>query len=203
MRISRTAIRISLIVFGAIVLVSYVIGVLRTPDWRKLWGGIPIDWTYFIYPCMALATVGFIMFWWTILFSVDEEVIDKLRWPCFASDGSGSVRLFVALCLFLIPSMFWLESTLLNILSPETNYFYAALTISILWIVAIGNIMFGLLAFSAYQDGLQGAKWMLLGSILLAIQCIINDAIIWNVMFPWKKHMQTCHEEEGGMKICE
>ena len=45
--------------------------------------------------------------------------------------------------------------------------------------------MFGLLAYSAYQDGFEGGKVMLVGTVLLGIQCIIFDGIIWNVKFPW------------------
>ena len=45
--------------------------------------------------------------------------------------------------------------------------------------------MYGLLAYSAYQDGLDGATPMLIGSVMLSIQCIILDGIVWNVKFPW------------------
>jgi len=52
-------------------------------------------------------------------------------------------------------------------------------------LASIGNILYGLLAYSAYQDGLDGANMMLLGSVMLSIQCIILDGIVWNVKFPW------------------
>jgi hypothetical protein len=45
--------------------------------------------------------------------------------------------------------------------------------------------MFGLLAYSAYQDGVEGAGTMLLGSVMLSIQCIFLDGILWNVKYPW------------------
>ena len=83
----------------------------------------------------------------------------------------------------MIPSMFWLESTLFHI---NNNYSWTPfLVIGVLTLASIGNIMYGLLAFSAYQDGLEGAKLMLLGSVMLSIQCIILDGIVWNVKFPW------------------
>ena len=59
------------------------------------------------------------------------------------------------------------------------------LPIGILVLVAIGCIMCGLLALAALQDSLPGAKRMLAGAVLVGIQCIINDAIIWNAFFPW------------------
>ena len=76
-----------------------------------------------------------------------------------------------------------MEATIFHM---NNNYGWTpVLPICILILAAIGNIMFGLLAFSAYQDDLQGSKLMLLGSVLLGIQCVIYDGIIWNAMFPW------------------
>ena len=79
--------------------------------------------------------------------------------------------------------MLWLESTLFH-LNNEYSW-TPLLVIGILTTVCIGNIMFGLLAYSAYQDGFKGGKVMLVGTVLLGIQCIIFDGIIWNVKFPW------------------
>ena len=45
--------------------------------------------------------------------------------------------------------------------------------------------MFGLLAYGAYQDGVDGSGIMLLGSIFLGIQVIVNDLIVWSAKFPW------------------
>ena len=57
--------------------------------------------------------------------------------------------------------------------------------IGILALASIGNIMFGLLAYGAYQDGVDGSGLMLLGSIFLGIQVIVNDLIVWSAKFPW------------------
>jgi hypothetical protein len=59
------------------------------------------------------------------------------------------------------------------------------LVIGILVLASIGNIMFGLLAYGAWQDGVDGAGIMLLGSIFLGIQVILNDLIVWSAKFPW------------------
>ena len=83
----------------------------------------------------------------------------------------------------MIPSMLWLESTLFHI---NNDYSWTPLlVIGVLTLASIGNILYGLLAYSAYQDGLEGANMMLLGSVMLSIQCIILDGIVWNVKFPW------------------
>jgi len=50
---------------------------------------------------------------------------------------------------------------------------------------SIGNIMLGLLAFGAHQDGVDGSALMIIGAIMLAIQCILNDFVIWVYKFPW------------------
>ena len=52
-------------------------------------------------------------------------------------------------------------------------------------LVAVGNIMIGLLAYGAYQDGVKGARLMIMGSVMLGIQCILNDFILWSIKFPW------------------
>ena len=52
------------------------------------------------------------------------------------------------------------------------------LVIGILMLVAIGNIMIGLLAYGAYQDGVDGSGLMVTGAVMLDIQCIFNDCIL-------------------------
>ena len=184
MKITRQFIRIFVIVCGILVLLSYVYGVSRAEDGMALWGGIPESWIKFIVPCMFLAAFGWLIYWWTILYRADISVVEQLRWPWQAeSDGKGTNRLFIAYFLFLVPSMLWLESTLFH-LNNEYSW-TPLLVIGILTTVCIGNIMFGLLAYSAYQDGFEGGKVMLFGTVLLGIQCIIFDGIIWNVKFPW------------------
>ena len=132
---------------------------------------------------MFIAAIGYLMYWWTILYSVDVSVIENLRWPWGESDGKGANRLLLTYCVFLIPSMLWLESTLFHM---NNDYSWTPyLVIGILTLASIGNIMYGLLAYSAYQDGLEGANMMLLGSFMLSIQCIFLDGIVWNVKFPW------------------
>ena len=79
--------------------------------------------------------------------------------------------------------MLWIDSTRLHI---NNGYSWTPfLVIGILAIASIGNILFGLLAYAAKQDGVEGAGIMLLGSIFLGIQVIVNDLIIWSAKFPW------------------
>ena len=149
MEITRQFIRTFVIVLGILVLLSYVYGVSKSSDATALWGGIPLSWTKFIIPWMFIAAIGFLMYWWTILYSVDVSVIENLRWPWGESDGKGANRLLLTYCVFMIPSMLWLESTLFHM---NNEYSWTPfLVIGILTLASIGNIMFGQL-YSRCQD---------------------------------------------------
>ena len=98
-------------------------------------------------------------------------------------DGKGADRLFLAYTLILIPSALWLESTLFHL---SNDYSWTpVLVIGILILVAIGNVMLGLLAYGSYQDGVDGSGLMIAGAVMLGIQCVINDCILWSIKFPW------------------
>ena len=45
--------------------------------------------------------------------------------------------------------------------------------------------MLMLIAYGAWQDDVEGSGLMLVGSIFLGIQVIINDLIMWSAKFPW------------------
>ena len=123
------------------------------------------------------------IYWWFALFQIDPASFSELRWPWGESDGQGGNRLLLSFILFLIPSMLWLESTGLHLRSPAS--WTPFLVVGVLLLVAIGNIMLGLLAYSAFKDGTDGAIWMIVGACAISIQCIINDLIIWSWKFPW------------------
>ena len=183
MDISRDTIRLVTFIVGPLVLVSYVYGLSRMDDRMALWGGIPESWIGLNVTCMFIAAAGFLIYWWIALFQLDVAILEGLRWPWSESDGGGLDRLFFAYLLFLVPSMLWIESTILHL---NNGYSWTPfLVIGILFLVSVGNVMLGLLAYGAYQDGVAGSGLMLIGSIMLAIQCIINDFVIWSYKFPW------------------
>ena len=183
MEVSREFIRTFTFVTGPLVLLSYAYALSRLEDKMSLWGGIPVSWTTYIVPFMFLAAIGFLMYWWVALFQLDVAIFESLRWPWSESDGNGGQRLLLAYALFLIPSMFWIDSTMFHM---NNSYSWTPyLVIGILALASVGNIMFGLLAYGAWQDGVDGAGIMLLGSIFLGIQVILNDLIVWSAKFPW------------------
>ena len=48
-----------------------------------------------------------------------------------------------------------------------------------------GNVLLMLIAYGAWQDDVEGSGLMLVGSIFLGIQVIVNDLIMWSAKFPW------------------
>ncbi len=183
MKITPQTVLVFTIIFGPLVLLSYVYGLSRSQRPQDLWGGIPLSWQTYIVPCMFIAAAGFLIYWSIVFFKLDHNVLSGLRWPWAVSDGKGVNRLFLASSLILIPSALWLESTLFHL---ANNYSWTpVLVIGILMLVAIGNIMIGLLAYGAYQDGVDGSGLMITGAVMLGIQCIFNDCILWSIKFPW------------------
>ena len=183
MKINRSSVINFIFFFGPLVLVSYLYGFSHMDDPTVAWGGVPLSWQTYIVPFMFVAAFGFLMYWWIAFFQLDEKTLQSFRWPWGKSDGQGLNRLLLAYAIFLIPSSFWLESTIYHI-NHDTSW-TPILPISILTIVTIGNVMLGLLAYSAHKDGIKNANLMFIGSIMLGIQCIPNDWIIWIIKFPW------------------
>jgi len=183
MEITRQLVLIFTFVFGPLVLASYVYGISHADKPQDLWGGIPLSWQTYIVPFMFIAAAGFLIYWWIVFFQFDQDTFSSLHWPWGYSDGNGAIRLLLAYALVLIPSALWLESTLFHL---SNNYSWTpVLVIGILMMAAIGNIMLGLLAYGAYQDGVNGSGLMMIGAVMLGIQCIVNDCIIWSLKFPW------------------
>ena len=183
MEITRQLVLIFTFVFGPLVLASYVYGISHADKPQDLWGGIPLSWQAYIVSFMFIAAAGFLIYWWIVFFQFDQDTFSSLHWPWGYSDGNGAIRLLLAYALVLIPSALWLESTLFHL---SNNYSWTpVLVIGILMMVAIGNIMLGLLAYGAYQDGVNGSGLMMIGAVMLGIQCIVNDCIIWSLKFPW------------------
>ena len=183
MEITRQLILAFTFIFGPLVLASYVYGLSHAERPMELWGGVPEAWRTYIVPFMFVAALGFLIYWYIVFFQLEESVVSSLRWPWTDSDGNGEMRLLLAYAVFLIPSALWIESTILHI---ENDYGWTQyLVIGTLLLTSVGNIMLGLLAYGAYQDGVDGSGLMIVGAIMLAIQCILNDFVIWVYKFPW------------------
>mgnify|MGYP001158050254 FL=1 len=181
--VNRDFVRSFTYISGPLVLFSYVFALSRIDDGAALWGGIPNSWITYIVPFMLLAAVGFLMYWWVALFQLDASSVDSFRWPWGESDGNGATRLLMAYALFLIPSIFWIDSTIFHM---NNSYNWTPfLVVGILALASVGNVLLMLLAYGAWQDDVEGSGLMLVGSIFLGVQVIINDLIMWSAKFPW------------------
>ncbi len=184
MEVTRSMVRLAVYILGPLVLISYVIGISRMESPNDLWGGIPESWRPLNVTCMFISAGGFLIMWWFFLYRWDASVVETIQWPWLEGDSGGHARLLVAFLLVMIPSALWLELTAFHI---RTDYNWTQwLVIGNLLLVCLGNILLGLLAWNAHQQSIaSGTMWVLIGSILLAIQVIINDGILWNLKFPW------------------
>ena len=183
MEVTRQLVLVFTLLFGPLVLPSYAYGLSHAEKPMELWGGVPETWRGYIVPFMFVAAFGFLMYWYIVFFKFDESAVQSLRWPWGESDGGGATRLLIAYFLFLIPSALWIESTILHI---ENDYSWTpVLVIGTLFLTSVGNLMLGLLAYGSYHDGISGAGLMIVGAVMLGIQCILNDFIIWVYKFPW------------------
>ena len=96
-----------------------------------------------------------------VFFQIDDATLVSLRWPWGSSDGDGATRLLLSYALILLPSALWLESTIFHL---DNNYSWTPiLAIGMLFLTSVGNIMLGLLAYGAYQDGVEGSGLMMMG----------------------------------------
>ena len=185
MEITREFVKIITFILGPIVLASYVYGISHSQNPSGLWGGIPVSWQRYIVPFMFIAALGYIIYWWTVFYHLDTLTVESFRWPWGESDGKGNSRLLFSFLLILIPSALWIESTIFHI---ENDYSWTPfLVIGLLFLASVGNVMLGLIAYSAYQDDVSSSSYMLFGAIALGIQCILNDFIIWSYKFPWSE----------------
>lgn len=184
MEVSINALRWFIGIAGPLVLMSYVVGIKRADDPMQLWGNIGPTERAIIVPFMFLAAAGFLTAAYLLLWKWNPATVAGLHWPGGASDGQGGSRLLLAYALYLIPSMLWLESTLLHLRFGAV--WTQVLTIGVLTLVSVGLLLLGLLSFAAIKDGVAGAGWLLAAVVCMALQSTLNDNIIWVAKFPWR-----------------
>ncbi len=181
--VERLSLQIFVAIAGPLVLASYVAGIMRASDPEALWGGVSGGLRTATIPWMFVAAAGFLIYAYFALFSFGATTQAQLRWPWGEADGAGSNRLLWAYAVYLIPSMLWLESTLLHL--EHGAWWSQALTIGVLTLVSVGVLMLGAIGWAAAQDGVPGGWWMVAGAVGMGIQSILNDNVIWVWKFPW------------------
>lgn len=167
---------------GPLILISYLRGVNAVSDPLVYWGDVSPSMQQFIVPWMFVAAVGYLLMWYQFFFGWTEAEVASLTWPGRPEDGKGTQRLLALYAAFLIPSLFWIDATRVYLESP--SFVMAFITIGLLAIAGISSLGFGVLAWSSRQT-LPNGNRVIIGSVLLSIQCTFWDAIYWVLMFPW------------------
>ncbi|HJM54926.1 MAG TPA: hypothetical protein QGI72_01625 [Poseidonia sp.] len=167
---------------GPLILLSYLRGVNAVDDPIAYWGDVSSSMQQFIVPWMFVAAIGYLLMWYQFFFVWSEDDVASLNWPGKEADGKGTQRLMLLYAAFLLPSMMWIDATRLYLEDP--SFGLAALTIGILAMVGLASVGFGMLAWSSRQT-LPNGNRVVIGSVMLSIQCTFWDAIYWVMMFPW------------------
>ena len=78
--------------------------------------------------------------------------------------------------------MLWIDATRMHLEGP--SLLLTVVTIGLLVTAGIASVGFGVLAWSS-RESLPHANRVVIGSVMLSIQCTFWDAIYWVLMFPW------------------
>ena len=167
---------------GPLILLSYIRGVNAVNDPLDYWGGVSSSMHQFIVPWMFVAAVGYLLMWYQFFFGWSEDEVATLQWPGREQDGKGTQRLLLLYAAFLIPSMLWIDATRMHLEGP--SLLLTVVTIGLLVTAGIASVGFGVLAWSS-RESLPHANRVVIGSVMLSIQCTFWDAIYWVLMFPW------------------
>ncbi len=170
-----------LLIAGPLVPLSYVVGATHAPPMEELWGGVSPGMQQVIVPWMFVSAAGFLLWAFGFWRWLDEDDVAAMQWPNRAADGKGGTRLAWGLGLMLVPSIVWMEATLLHLAWPQP--WTPDLVVFLLFLIALGNVMVGVLTLSVRDR--RHAKWMALGVWAVAVQTVVNDLILWTMLFPW------------------
>ena len=167
-------------IVGPLILVSYWRGVSAFPDPNVYWGDVSEGMRTIIVPWMFVAAAGYLLMMHRFFLSWSEEEVASLHYPWQRNDGHGVRRLFVLYAAFLLCSVVWIDLTRIYIESPSSLGMVAI--VAVLWTAGLASVGFGVLAWPA-RERLPGARWVVLGSVMLSIQCTWWDAIYWVANF--------------------
>jgi hypothetical protein len=167
---------------GPLILASYWRGVNAVDDPLVYWGDVPESMQSFIVPWMFVAAAGYLLMWHRFFFAWSEADVASLHWPWSSDDGRGVHRLAGLYAAFLIASLLWIDLTRSYIESPSA--LGAFVVIAVLWVAGLASLGFGVLVWSS-RDRLVGARWALVGCVMLSIQCTGWDAVYWVASFGW------------------
>jgi len=165
------------VVGGAAVLTSYAYSLGFDPATQTgLWGGVPAGLQPAYVTSMALATAGFFVFTYFLLFPVDA---DRVRIA-----GRLRDRLFQGLYLMiLVPSALWLPLTSAMVGQPSSLLWLGIP--GVLAVVGLGSVglLLALLGLRLRQPA--RVYWLAVaGSVAFSFQTAVLDLFVWTAQFP-------------------
>ena len=165
------------VVGGISVLGGYLVCLYVFPDQREaLWGGVQNRWQSVFTVSMLMATAGYLLFSYGILFKSSPEE--------FSSRLLNNSHAISVLCMtFFISAAIWMPATIAYL--KTGNSIWWTISVTSLWITAISLlattlivIVYPLAIPSIVYRGLTIA-----GISYITFHCLVFDAIIWVARF--------------------
>jgi len=176
------------IIFGFLVLLSYIVGISQFPEYREtLWGGVHGDLRQKFIISMLFAALGYLIFFLFIVYFYISNG-DCFKEFNFLTSFNVSQGLNFSVFIFLVFSAIWMPTLILYLQSANSIFLYISNTS--LWITALCAIF--ILFFTSYgflnlASDLKGSLFSyvtLLGLIQVVSHCLIFDGIIFVIKFP-------------------
>lgn len=165
------------LVGGMAVLVSYAYGLIVNPDLlNKFWGGVPPALQPAYSVSMLLATAGFFVYTFFLLFCVDPDrarIADRLGYSLFS----------VLYLLILVPSALWMPLTA-AMLEHGSGAIWSGIRLT-LGVVGLGSIgLCGALLALRPRRPLWLYGLAVAGGLAFCLQTAVLDALVWTALFP-------------------
>jgi len=174
---SKLSIFLVSLIGGSAVIGSYIYGIATHPgQGNDLWGGIPEGVRTIYTVSMLLSAVGYLLFFFHILFRVDPA---QVALP----GGRGYAFFHVPFLLILLPSAFWMTLTFQWLANPATGTWIA--TRLVLFTVAFGSVLMTYFLAQLKTTAPEQFWWpAVLGAAWFTFHTLILDAIVWPILFP-------------------
>jgi len=160
------------LVGGSAVIGSYIYGFIAYPENKQaLWGNVPQSLIPVYTISMGLAAAGYLALLLYLLLGVDPveaRIARRFSFPLF----------YVIYLLILVPSVLWMPLTHGMIVNPSPALWLAIRIV--LWTVGAGALML-LTAILSLEPQTPGWAHFIavIGSMLVAFQTFVLDAIVW------------------------
>jgi len=176
------------IIFGLLVLVSYIVGISQFPEYHEsLWGGVQGELRQRFIISMLFAALGYLMFFSFVVYSYISNG-DCLKEFKFFNYFKFSNFLNFSVFIFLVSSAIWMPTLILFLLSSNSIFLY--LSNVFLWVAAFAAILILLSTTYGFLNFTSDIKISLfsfitfLGLLQVVFHCLIFDGIIFVMKFP-------------------